>query len=207
MTLETPLRMVGAPGSPYTRKMRGLLRYRRIPVVFMTQFSREAEALPVPRVPLLPTFYRPAEGVKAGAGEGELLPTTDSTPLLRRFERAFAGRSVLPPLDPRQPRRPGRRRTQDRRAAARGDGVRGVVGVRRGGESVEGVAARGFERGPIQADGPRRRRRVDPLDPVYGAQASSLSSRISMGTSSPRIRLPSLSLPVLGPLRAFVNFP
>ena len=71
--LETPLRMMGAPGSPYTRKMRSVLRYRRIPYIFIQQNSREAAQLPTARVPLLPTFYLPGEN-------GEVVPTTDSTP-------------------------------------------------------------------------------------------------------------------------------
>jgi len=90
MTLATPLRMMGAPGSPYTRKMRAVLRYRRIPFEFVVQFSREADELPAAKVPLLPTFYLPDE-------TGEIVATTDSTPLIRRFERAFEGRSIIPP--------------------------------------------------------------------------------------------------------------
>jgi glutathione S-transferase len=82
--------MMGAPGSPYTRKMRSLLRYRRIPYLFIQQNSREAAKLPGARVPLLPTFYLPDE-------KGEVAPVTDSTPLIRRFEKAFEGRSVIPP--------------------------------------------------------------------------------------------------------------
>jgi len=88
--LQTPLTMMGAPGSPYTRKMRGLLRYRRIPYVFIQQNSRQAAALPKAKVPLLPTFYLPD-------ASGEVVATTDSTPLIRRFEAAFDGRSVIPP--------------------------------------------------------------------------------------------------------------
>jgi glutathione S-transferase len=90
--LPTPLTLIGAPGSPYTRKMRALLRYRRIPYIQIQQMSKEARALPQPKVPLLPTFYLPD-------ATGTIVPVTDSTPLIRRFEREIepAGRSVLPP--------------------------------------------------------------------------------------------------------------
>lgn len=90
MTLQTPLIMMGAPGSPYTRKMRALLRYRRIPFRFVQQNSAEAQKLPRARVGLLPTFFLPDDS-------GEVVAVTDSTPLIRRFEGAFEGRSVIPP--------------------------------------------------------------------------------------------------------------
>ncbi len=90
MTLATPLTMMGAPGSPYTRKMRAVLRYRRIPYRLMQQNSPEVAKMPAARVPLLPTFYLPNEA-------GEVVAVTDSTPLIRRFEAAFEGRSILPP--------------------------------------------------------------------------------------------------------------
>jgi len=90
MALSTPLQMMGAPGSPYTRKMLSVLRYRRIPYVFIQQNSPEAANLPTAKVPLLPTFYLPDQN-------GEVVPTTDSTPLIRRFEREFEGRSIVPP--------------------------------------------------------------------------------------------------------------
>jgi len=90
MTLPTPLTMMGAPGSPYTRKMRALLRYRGIPYRLIHQFSREHEGRPRPKVPLLPTFYLPGE-------DGVEVAVTDSTPLIRRFEAEFPGRSVIPP--------------------------------------------------------------------------------------------------------------
>ena len=93
--IPTPLRLLGAPGSPYTRKMLALLRYRRIPYQLILQGSRESEGLPRPRVPLLPTFFLPAENAASGDG-GELEAVTDSTPLIRRFEVAFEGRSVIP---------------------------------------------------------------------------------------------------------------
>ena len=90
MTIPTPLIMMGAPGSPYTRKMRALLRYRRIPYQMILQGSPEHAKRPRPRVELLPTFYLPDES-------GQEVAVTDSTPLLRRFEEAFSGRSVIPP--------------------------------------------------------------------------------------------------------------
>ena len=46
MALPTPLQMMGAPGSPYSRKVRSLLRYRRIPYVFILRHSGEAAQLP-----------------------------------------------------------------------------------------------------------------------------------------------------------------
>ena len=89
MSIPTPLQMLGAPGSPYSRKMRSLLRFRRIPYLFIQQNSPQAKAFVPPKVPLLPTFYLPENG--------ELVPVTDSTPLIRRFEEAFQDRSVIPP--------------------------------------------------------------------------------------------------------------
>jgi len=84
------LELMGAPGSPYTRKMVGLLRYRRIPFqVSWTAGRPPRPGYPVPKVPLLPTFYFPD-------GAGSLTAVTDSTPIIRRLERDHAGRSVIP---------------------------------------------------------------------------------------------------------------
>ena len=54
----------GAPGSPYTRKMLGILRYRRIPyrLIVGGLFSGNDAELPQPKVDLLPTFFLPASG-------------------------------------------------------------------------------------------------------------------------------------------------
>ena len=88
--MTEPLELMGAPGSPYTRKMVGLLRYRRIPYqVSWTAGRPPRPGYPVPKVPLLPTFYFPD-------GEGGLTAVTDSTPIIRRLERDHAGRSVIP---------------------------------------------------------------------------------------------------------------
>ena len=89
MPLATPLLFKGAPGSPYTRKMLALLRYRHIRYRFMVSGAPALAALPVPKVELLPTFYLPD-------ASGQLVAVTDSSPLLRRFEAEFAGRAVRP---------------------------------------------------------------------------------------------------------------
>jgi glutathione S-transferase len=88
--IPTPIALNGAPGSPYTRKMVALLRYRRIPYRFMQFGMGGAPDMPKPKVQLLPTFYLPNE-------RGELEAVVDSSPLIRRLEREFEGRSVLPP--------------------------------------------------------------------------------------------------------------
>jgi len=80
------LRIVGAPGSPYSRKLRAVLRYRRIPHAWLLAGSRGARELPRPRVELLPQLIHP------GAKEA----LTDSSPLIRRLERERSGRSVIP---------------------------------------------------------------------------------------------------------------
>jgi len=83
---DSPLHIVGAPGSPYSRKLRAVLRYRRIPHVWLQRGSREARALPRPRVDLLPQLVLP--------GSQEAL--TDSSPLIRRLESLTPERSVIP---------------------------------------------------------------------------------------------------------------
>jgi len=83
---DAPLAIVGAPGSPYSRKLRAVLRYRRIPHVWVQRGAREARALPRPRVELLPQLVFP--------GTNEAL--TDSSPLIRRLEALHPERSVIP---------------------------------------------------------------------------------------------------------------
>ena len=83
------LELLGVPGSPYTRKMLALLRYRRIPhrMIWGSHFEPLAN-YPVPKVKLLPTFYFPsAKGKEA---------VVDSTPIIERLEREHADRRVVP---------------------------------------------------------------------------------------------------------------
>lgn len=87
--MATPITLSGSPGSPYTRKMLAVLRYRRLPYRILQANSPAVADLPQPKVRLLPTFYFPD-------AEGGLSPVTDSTPLIRRLEREHAGRSLIP---------------------------------------------------------------------------------------------------------------
>ena len=68
--MTPPLRLVGAPGSPYTRKMRALLRYRRIPFQFVIRNSKEDRDTPDVPVALIPILVFPGEGGGAAAGGG-----------------------------------------------------------------------------------------------------------------------------------------
>lgn len=85
--------IVGAIGSPYSRKLRAVLRYRRIPHVWIHQGTPEAEGLPRPRVALLPQLVlRDATGA--------LEARVDSTPLIRLLEARVPGERSVVPDDP-----------------------------------------------------------------------------------------------------------
>ena len=87
---DHPLRIVGMPGSPYSRKLRAVLRYRRVPHAWVLQGSPEARGLPEPRVALLPQLILHGQ-------DGALEAAVDSTPLIRRLEGMYAARAVIPP--------------------------------------------------------------------------------------------------------------
>ena len=80
----------GAPGSPYTRKMLGVLRYKHIPYRYIDRAQAQSAGLPRPKVELLPTFYFPQN-------DGAHTVAVDSTPLIRRLDAAWPERAVLPP--------------------------------------------------------------------------------------------------------------
>ena len=93
---KEPLELMGVPGSPYTRKMLALLRYRRIAYRFIPSSRHTSEGTndrfrerPQPKVALLPTFY-------AQDDSGQEVALCDSTPLIREFEKTFPGRDVVP---------------------------------------------------------------------------------------------------------------
>jgi glutathione S-transferase len=87
--MSNPVEFMGAPGSPYTRKMLALMRYRQIPYRVHWTTGQVPEGFSKPKVPLLPTYFLPDKN-------GELKAVTDSTPLIRRFEVEYEGKSVIP---------------------------------------------------------------------------------------------------------------
>jgi glutathione S-transferase len=89
MTLAEPISLMGAPGSPYTRKMLGVMRYRRIPYRFLSSADAARAGMPAPKVALLPTFY-------FRTADGALEAVVDSSPIIRRLEREHAERSLIP---------------------------------------------------------------------------------------------------------------
>ena len=90
MTESTkPIELIGAPGSPYTRKMLAYLRFRGIPYRLHIGTHDMLKGYPHTKPALYPTFYLTDDA-------GELQAVTDSTPLIRRFEGEYAGRSALP---------------------------------------------------------------------------------------------------------------
>jgi len=86
-----PLKLVGAHGSPYSRKMRAVLRYRGIPFRWILRGS--AQDVGIPRVPvaLIPVLVFPGEG---GADDEAMI---DSTPQIRRLEQRYGERRVIHP--------------------------------------------------------------------------------------------------------------
>jgi len=92
MSAPGRLRLIGGTGSPYTRKMVALLRYRRIPYSIL--WGDPASVLDTmgverPRPTFHPTFL-------FEAADGGLDAVCDSSPVIRRLEAMYPGRSVLP---------------------------------------------------------------------------------------------------------------
>jgi len=90
---ETDLRVVGVGGSPYTRKLRAALRFRRLPTRFVTAGSAEAQALPPSPLPLRPSLIAPND-------QGALtIAQSDTTPILTWLDQVYPSRP-LRPADP-----------------------------------------------------------------------------------------------------------
>ncbi len=88
-----PLKLAGAYGSPYSLKMRAVLRYRQIPFTWVLRDSPLDDLPPVP-VRLIPVIAFPdADGTYTDA-------MIDSSPLIDRLEREWSGRSLTPTSAP-----------------------------------------------------------------------------------------------------------
>ena len=86
-----PLKLLGVSGSPYSRKLRAVLRFRRLPHLWILRGSKDEGVVPELPVRLMPVLVFPGP---AGRYEEAAI---DSTPLIRRLEREHTGRSVIPP--------------------------------------------------------------------------------------------------------------
>lgn len=91
---ENPeLRVVGVGASPYTRKLRAAVRYRRLPYRFVVSDSKEAKALPERPLPLVPYLVAPDET------EALTQVMSDTTPILTMLDATYPDRP-LRPIDP-----------------------------------------------------------------------------------------------------------
>jgi glutathione S-transferase len=84
------LKLVGAYGSPYSIKMRAVLRYRRIPFEWIVRGSREDTGIPSVPVALIPVLVFPASGDEP---ESAMI---DSTFQIDRLERSSGERRIRP---------------------------------------------------------------------------------------------------------------
>ncbi|MGH7925748.1 MAG: glutathione S-transferase family protein [Candidatus Binatus sp.] len=82
----TPLKLVGGFGSPYSRKMRAVLRFRRIPFTWIMRGSQDDVGIPAVPVALIPVLVFPNNEAMI-----------DSTFQIRRLEKLFPPRSIVPP--------------------------------------------------------------------------------------------------------------
>lgn len=92
MSLPERIRLIGGTASPYTRKMVALLRYRHIPYGIIWSDpagTLDAMGIEKPKPTFLPTFL-------FNDDSGEVKAVCDSTPIIRRLETMYPGRSVLP---------------------------------------------------------------------------------------------------------------
>ncbi len=86
---KQPLVLAGQYGSPYTLKMRAVLRYRHIPSRWVLRDSKWDD-IPTPPVPIIPVIVYP----NAVGGHGKV--TVDSSPQIMHLEAEFTDRSVVP---------------------------------------------------------------------------------------------------------------
>ena len=90
--MSEKIQIFGATPSPYTQKMISIFRYKHIAYEAImgnaTERLKEMNIEP-PKPVLLPTILLKDDN-------GELTPTTDSTPIIRRLEKEYPDRKLLP---------------------------------------------------------------------------------------------------------------
>ena len=59
--MQLPYKILGAPGSPYSRKLRSAIRYRRLPYIWANRNGSEDVNTPTVPVNLLPVLVLPGE--------------------------------------------------------------------------------------------------------------------------------------------------
>ncbi len=90
--MDQVIKLVGAPQSPYSRKMRAALRYRRIPYQWIRQYSAESKAQPKVKIGhMIPVLWFSHEGENSKHDRAML----DSTFQLQHLEEMFTKRSLL----------------------------------------------------------------------------------------------------------------
>ena len=90
--MSKKIKMFGATPSPYTQKMVSIFRYKHISYeAFMGDIAGRLKKMNIdpPKPLLLPTILMENE-------EGDLIPTTDSTPIIRSLEKKYPDRKLLP---------------------------------------------------------------------------------------------------------------
>lgn len=90
MVVRDDLILIGSGSSPYTRKLRAALRFRRIPYRFVVIGSKEAEGLPKRPLPLVPYLVLP------GLADQSATAMSDTTPILNHLEDVFSERRLRP---------------------------------------------------------------------------------------------------------------
>ena len=92
MIIKAPIKLIGNNGSPYTRKMVSLLRYKHIPYKIIWGEPEEyldRHNIEKPKPILHPTFL-------FKNSENKIVAVTDSTPIIRKLESKFKSRSTIP---------------------------------------------------------------------------------------------------------------